>query len=594
MWLGLTGVLHDCAFAVVNDGWEVELHCELERDIRVKETPGNALIYFLEDPDTQKYDHQINGIAFYAHPSTVQQVRSLEHLISTSRTSLSEDILSTHLSPFCRTKPSTFAMGRLYDLIARKPVIRLFGHHLCHAAEAAFRTDFKSRSSLILTMDGGGFEIDSSGVLVETHFAAWRLNKESLIEEIKIDKTFSLGCIYDLVTELLGFSIGPPKGSQVGSTMGLAAYGNPSRFKSSFENPYLFQNTSAHNPYREKVFEARKVLERTIESICEQFDNVETKADVAAALQEAFESHLCMKISNILIEEMNSGRTYESLILSGGCALNCAAVGKLRTYIRTKHNLSVEVHVSNVPYDAGLSIGAALLAVVDATKDRKEITSSQYLRPGYKAFTPYLGRRYSVFSIHAAVTNSGMASTTYSSISPPSVYSALEKGAVVAVFNGRSESGRRALGNRSLLADPRIADIRDILNSKVKHRPLWRPFAPVILDEFVSDYFEEYQYSPYMSHAIKFKESMISRIPSVVHADGTGRLQTVNRETNEWLYEFLRGWYKYSGVPMLINTSFNDNEPIVETPYDAISCFKRTLIDYLLFPDIDMCLSRTS
>ena len=123
------------------------------------------------------------------------------------------------------------------------------------------------------------------------------------------------------------------------------------------------------------------------------------------------------------------------------------------------------------------------------------------------------------------------------------------------------------------------------MNEKVKHRPIWRPFAPLILEEDISDWFVKPIESPYMSHRCQFKESMKDKVSSVVHNDGTGRLQTVNSKQNPWLHGFLNGWKEYSGVPILINTSFNDKEPIVETPYHAVACFQRTNIDILYFPE---------
>lgn len=156
---------------------------------------------------------------------------------------------------------------------------------------------------------------------------------------------------------------------------------------------------------------------------------------------------------------------------------------------------------------------------------------------------------------------------------------------VVSVYGGPSESGRRALGNRSILADPRSLEMKDTINSKVKHRQAFRPFAPSIMREHVAEWFEKDIDSPYMGFAIKVREEMRSKVPAVVHVDGTARLQTVTEKDNLWYYHFLRQWKEISGVPILLNTSFNDREPIVETPQDAVACFEKTDIDFLYFFD---------
>jgi carbamoyltransferase len=163
---------------------------------------------------------------------------------------------------------------------------------------------------------------------------------------------------------------------------------------------------------------------------------------------------------------------------------------------------------------------------------------------------------------------------------------------IVAVFGGGSESGRRALGNRSILADPRSEDMKDIINHKVKHRQWFRPFAPSILREETSNWFTEDKDSPYMSFVLMFKEEQKSKVPAVVHFNGSARLQTVTENDNKWYYNFIKKWHVKSGVPILLNTSFNDREPICETPEHAINCFLGTEIDYLYFHEKGILLER--
>jgi carbamoyltransferase len=164
---------------------------------------------------------------------------------------------------------------------------------------------------------------------------------------------------------------------------------------------------------------------------------------------------------------------------------------------------------------------------------------------------------------------------------------------IVCVFGGGSESGRRALGNRSILADPRDEKMKDIINDKVKHREWFRPFAPSILREDVKDWFEKDIDSPYMSFVIPFKKEVRNKVPAVVHFDGTGRLQTVTKKDNPWYYNFLKKFKEKTGVPILLNTSFNNQEPIVETPEHALNCFMNTKIDYLYFRDFKILINKT-
>ena len=163
---------------------------------------------------------------------------------------------------------------------------------------------------------------------------------------------------------------------------------------------------------------------------------------------------------------------------------------------------------------------------------------------------------------------------------------------VISVFGGGSESGRRALGNRSILADPRSPGMKDIINEKVKHRQWFRPFAPSILRDEVKNWFVHDVGSPYMSLALKFKDGMSEKVPAVVHNDDTARFQSVRKDDNKWYYNFIKKFQGKTGIPIVLNTSFNDREPIVETPEHAINCFLRTDIDYLYFREYGILVKK--
>ena len=204
--------------------------------------------------------------------------------------------------------------------------------------------------------------------------------------------------------------------------------------------------------------------------------------------------------------------------------------------------------------------------------------------------TPYLGRKYTKEQILESLDSNKQ--VVYRDCSDSEIVDLLYDQKIISVFHGGSESGRRALGNRSILADPRSKDMKDKVNLKVKHRQWFRPFAPSILREHVQDWFEDDVESPYMSFVSRVKEDCCEKVPAIVHFDRTARLQTVTKKDNKWYYNLLVNWNEKSGVPILLNTSFNDKEPICETPTHALNCFLGTEIDFLYFADYGILASK--
>tara|TARA_Y100000004_G_C8897238_1_gene404725 strand:- start:422 stop:1198 length:777 start_codon:yes stop_codon:yes gene_type:complete len=244
-----------------------------------------------------------------------------------------------------------------------------------------------------------------------------------------------------------------------------------------------------------------------------------------------------------------------------------------------------DIYICPVPYDAGLAIGAAQY-VWHQTLNNPRIKWEDNN-------TPYLGKIYDKTEVKLAINNF-LNKIDYKEISDDEVVDLLSnnEGNVISVYGGGSESGRRALGNRSILADPRNPKMKDIINEKVKHRQWYRPFAPSILKEDTSDWFERDVNSPYMTAVIKFKEEVRDKVPAVCHFDGSARLQTVTEKDNRWYYNFIKKFKDKTNVPIVLNTSFNDREPIVETPTHAINCFLGTNIDYLYFRDFGIILTK--
>jgi carbamoyltransferase len=303
----------------------------------------------------------------------------------------------------------------------------------------------------------------------------------------------------------------------------------------------------------------------------------QAKYDMALALQLATEE----QIRDIIVEGLRLNPS-KNLCIAGGVALNSVAMGKIRDWFP-----DLNVFIPPVPYDGGLTIGAAQYVwhhVLDNPRvDWKDNPS------------PYLGKRYTREEVLTAISeHPEQEKLFFEPVDDDDVLSLLESGQIVSVFNGSAESGRRALGNRSILADPRHPDMKDKINEKVKHRQWFRPFAPSLAIEGMADLFENPQESPYMGFVCRFKPEVRDKLPAVVHFDGTARLQTVTASDNPWYHSFLSRWGERSGYPILLNTSFNDREPICETPHHAVRCFVETDIDAMYFPEHGMLVRKRS
>jgi carbamoyltransferase len=246
----------------------------------------------------------------------------------------------------------------------------------------------------------------------------------------------------------------------------------------------------------------------------------------------------------------------------------------------------LNVYVPPLPYDGGLSIGASQYVF------HHMMGNPRIRRDAGSVASPYLGRSYSREEAEAAIAPWLSVGISRRECDDEGVARLIGEGAVVSIFHGRAESGRRALGNRSILADPRRADMKDIINEKVKHRQWYRPFAPSIVREEVGRFFTRDCESPYMSFVVPWRREFIAALPAVVHFDGSARLHTVTKASNAWFHGLLRTWERLSGQPILLNTSFNDREPICETPADAIACFHKTGIDALYFPEWRILLEK--
>ena len=376
----------------------------------------------------------------------------------------------------------------------------------------------------------------------------------------------SLGFVWEQISLHLGFS--PYDASKV---MGLAAYGNPEVFRRQLQSIIrVGEEDYAVDPEAAGFLSAKS---RGLETLLgpPRFPDLKIlprHADIAAALQAATNAAVMA-----LVRRLKRKVPLDNLCIAGGVALNCVT----NELVRQSGGFS-DVFIPSAPHDAGTAVGAALVVHCAKQKSQPERDNS----------TPFLGPAFNRREILAAVKSAGL--TPRRSKAPArDAADMIADGKIVAWFHGRMEFGPRALGNRSLLADARRPDMRNILNQRIKHREDFRPFAPSVMAERAEEWFEVGGHSTsheFMLFACPVKPERRNRIPAIVHQDGSARLQLVRRESNPRFHELISCFFARTGVPVVINTSFNDSEPIVCTPADAIVTFRKAGIDALFMDDV--------
>ena len=292
--------------------------------------------------------------------------------------------------------------------------------------------------------------------------------------------------------------------------------------------------------------------------------------NLAASVQKFYEISLFH-----ILDNLNKKYKLTNLTLSGGCAQNSLANGKILVNSNFK-----SLYIPSNPGDGGGAVGAAYCLWGQLTKSKPKNNLNAYLGKSYS--NNYIKNVLDNYKIYSKKEFQVLLLDDFNKLS---VYVAeqLSKKKIIGWFQDKMEWGPRALGNRSIIADPRNADIRNILNLKIKRRESFRPFAPSVLFEEANNWFEDFtEHEPYMSRVLKFKKNKVNIVPGVVHVDQTGRLQTVKLESNYKYYSLIKEFFKITKVPIILNTSFNENEPIVNTPEEAINCFLRTQMDLLV------------
>ena len=448
-------------------------------------------------------------------------------------------------------------------------------HHNAHLSSAFHVSPFDE--ACVLSVDGFG----------DFASTAWGYGKNT---EIKINKKIyfphSLGIFYQAITQFLGFK---NYGDEY-KIMGLAPYGKP-KFVNKLRQILLIKNNGNFELnldyfkfYKENFsyrwdngkveiddLYSNKIYD-LLGSECKKGEPItDFHKDIAHSTQKVYEEVFLDILNNLY-------NTYQSknLCIAGGCGMNSVANGKI------KNNTKFEnIFVQAAAGDAGGAIGAAY-STYYSYKNKKRKFQMKHA---------YLGTSFNETQILECLEKNKIniknQKCDFEKISNDNdlnklVAKEISDGKVIGWFQGKMEWGPRALGNRSILADPRRSDMKDILNIKIKRRESFRPFAPSILREHVSNWFESDDEVPFMMKVYQIKENKRSIIPAVTHVDGSGRLQTVYQETNRKYYDLINEFFKLTSVPILLNTSFNENEPIVSKPEEALDCFLRTKMDTLV------------
>ncbi len=448
-----------------------------------------------------------------------------------------------------------------------KPKIRNIEHHRSHMASAFFASPFEEAAIL---------SIDGAGDFTTTMIGVGKGSKIKVLDSV--DFPVSCGTFYTAFTQFLGF---PHYGDEY-KVMGLAPYGQP-KYVDKVRQVLRFKENGLFDWDAEYFKSAREVVVSYGDDHVPVVGNLFTERfhqlfgeprskngeltqahkDLAASVQKVTEELLIHILTNL---HKRTGLT--KVCIAGGVAQNSVANGK---FIGTTG--FTELYIPSAGHDAGLSMGSALYQY-------HHVLNAFRTAPVYSAYT---GSKFSNEEIEAFLKKKAI---TYTRLEDEVLYDRvveklIEPG-VVGWFSGRAEFGPRALGARSILGDPRNPKAKDLLNLKIKRRESFRPFAPSILKEYVGEYFEKVDDVPFMEKVFPIKTDKQPIIPAVTHVDGTGRLQTVTKEVSPRYYALIDRFRERTGVPILLNTSFNENEPIVNTPEEALDCFLRTQMDMLV------------
>ena len=562
--LGLNVFHADTSACLIKNG-KIIAATEEERFTRIKHFSGfpkNSIDFCIKEGNLQLSDIDYISVNYNKYYNLKEKINfSLSNIFSSNI--FGKSILS-------------FKKNNLNDMF-----IKTFGlnfekkifyvpHHLSHILSTFYYFGIK---------DGIGISIDGSGDFSTTEIYDLKENI-SLIE--KVNYPHSLGIFYQSMTQFLGFK---NYGDEY-KVMGLAPYGKPKylnqmkqiinidshgRFKLN-KNYFKHFNNGVEMEWNNGIPRISKLYTKNWIDLFglsrSKNEKIEQKhKDLAASAQKLTEI-IIFHILNNLYKQTGC----DNICITGGVAQNSVVNGKVLQNTKFK-----KIYIPSAGHDAGTAIGAALYLYNQILNKERipEITSS------------YFGSRFSNNHVIEIINKYAL---QYSSHKDDELFEIVTNkiisGGVIGWFQGRAEFGPRALGHRSILVDPRRKDAKKLLNDKIKKREHFRPFAPSILKEYVSEYFEQDDQVYFMEKVFKIRKEKRKEIPAVTHVDGTGRLQTVSMETCSKFYKLISVFNDKTGVPILLNTSFNENEPIVNSPQEAIDCFLRTNMDMLVMENI--------
>jgi carbamoyltransferase len=586
--LGLNAYHGDSSACLLRDG-EIVAAAEEERFRRIKHWagfPSEAIRYCLQEAGATL--NEIEHVAVNSDPSAsflkklsyaLQRRPDIALILDRVRNQSKRHSIESELA-------SAFPESQF------KGTVHRVEHHLAHLASCFLVSPF--REATVVSVDGFG----------DFASAAWGVGRDNDISiEGRVYFPHSLGVFYQALTQYLGF---PHYGDEY-KVMGLAPYGSPrylpqmreivhllddggfsldtSYFRHHKEKiPYEWENGSPHvgtlfSPALDDLLGPSRTKDEAL---------TDRHRDIARSTQAIYEEAFFH-----LLRALHARHGLDSITLAGGCAMNSVANGKVRRETPYKR-----VYIQSAAGDAGGAIGAAMQIWCKVADERqghrtyplsalegdsgfgRVVMDHAFLGPSFSdpEISSLVGQRSQeilneVCQFRRIDNEWELCERTAEAVS---------RGEVVGWFQGRMEWGPRALGNRSIVCDPRRQDMKGILNSKIKRRESFRPFAPSILKEYVTDWFEEDGDVPFMMQVFQIREEKRAAIPAVTHVDGSGRLQTVDRQTNPLYWQLIDAFRKQTGVPMILNTSFNENEPVVCRPEEALDCFLRTKMDLLV------------
>jgi carbamoyltransferase len=568
--LGINAYHGDSSAAIIKDG-KIISAIEEERIRRIKHWagfPSESIKFCLKDLDISIED--IDYITIGRNPSA----HLLKKLGSSIKKLMNPKFLKDRFLNINKVLSIKDELSNALNIDKNKvkAPIKLIEHHRSHLASAFFASNFEEAA--IISIDGFG---DFSSCM----FGIGQGNKIKVIDSVTYPH--SLGIFYTAFTQFLGF---PYYGDEY-KMMGLAPYGEPlyidklqdviiktknGKFKLN-EKYFLHSSKGVVMTWENSApFIDRLYSDYFMEKFGKPRDPKEPitqyHKDLAASVQK-----ICEDIIFHMLNHLQKLTKMKNLCIAGGVAQNSVANGKIR------ENTDFEkIYIPPAAYDAGNAIGSALWLYHQELKNKNRFFINN----------SFFGAHFEDYEIEKILKDKKVNYIKLNSEEEliEKASDLLANGAVIGWFQGRTEFGPRALGNRSILTNPARKDAKDLINSKIKRRESFRPFAPSILREFVSEYFEQDDDVFFMEKVFKIKPEKRNIIPAVTHIDGTGRLQTVHKDITPLYYKLIDRFREKTGIPLLLNTSFNENEPIVNTPLEALDCYLRTDIDALFMGKI--------